>query len=169
MKKLLVGTAFSLICLTGCQSNAPASPKSDSGIDVSHTKPDTSNEYTLYHSEAKEVLPQDLYNQYQDAKVVFKFDNTVKTDTFTIDQVDIPRVSLEVSNTTENKGLAFKLHDLMETTYPGLSKGVQTQAGHQIDKNAPADAIIINLGHTLGSSEEKYAALEIVQKIIKDS
>ena len=169
MKKLLVGTAISLICLTGCQSNAPASPESNSGIDVSHTKPDTSNEYTLYHSETKDVLPKELYNQYQDTKVVFKFENTVKTDTFTIDHVDIPRVSLEVSNTNENIELAFKLHELMETTYPGLSKGVQTQAGHQIDENAPSDAIIINLGHTLGSPEEKYAALEIVQKIIKDS
>ncbi|MFW0780464.1 stage II sporulation protein P [Rossellomorea marisflavi] len=147
----------------------PASPKSDSGIVVSHTKPDTSNEYTLYHSETKEVLPQELYNQYQDAKVVFTFDNTVKTDTLNIDHLHIPRVSLEVRNTNVNKELAFKLHDLIETTYPGLSKGIQIQAGPQIDKNAPADAIIINLGHTLGSSEEKYEALEIVQKIIKES
>ena len=169
MKKLLVGTAFSLISLTGCQSNAPASPKSDSGIAVSHIKPDTSNEYTLYHSETKDVLPKELYNQHQDTNVIFKFDNTVKTDTFTIDHVDIPRISLEVSNTKENKELAFKLHELMETTYPGLSKGVQTQVGPQIDKNAPSDSIIINLGYTLGSPEEKYAALEIVQKIIKDS
>ncbi|VXC20680.1 conserved exported hypothetical protein [Bacillus sp. 349Y] len=169
MKKFLVGAAFSLICLTGCQSDAPTSPKSDSGIDVSNTKLDTSNEYTLYHSEAKDILPEELYHQYQDAKVVFKFDHSVKTSTFNIDHVDIPRVSLQVSNFNENKELAQKMHELIEIAYPGLSKGVQTLTGPQIDRNAPTDAIIIDLGHTLDSSEDKYVALKMVQKIIKDS
>ena len=169
LKKLVIGTALSIICLTGCQSDAPSSHKSDSGIAVSNNKPDTSDGYTLFHSVAKDILPEDLYEQYKNVKVVFKFDQSVKPDTFTINHVDIPRFSLEVSSSNENKELAHKLHELIETGYPGLSKGVQAQAGSQIHKYAPADAIIINFGHILGSSEEKYEAIEIVQNIVKNS
>lgn len=134
------------------------------------------------YSVSREILEENL-EKFPSIKMIFDIhrdsEERSKT-TIKINNQDFAQINFVVSETNsnyeENLKLAQLIHDKLEETYPGLSKGILIKNDKTTKNTYNQDvfnqAVLINIGGVENTLEEEYRSVDafanVVEKIIKE-